>query len=287
MMDTGLADRLRAMGLTVIEVDGWRTRGRTYATFTPRGSVDHHTAGGASGNAPSLGICINGRSDLPGPLCQAFQARNNDVYVVAAGVANHAGAGGWQGLKGNQIVHGLESENVGYNDREPWREDQIDVKARIHAAFLQAPGSTGDPGKCCMHKEWTAAKIDSHTILGDDLRSRVAHYLSTPNPPSPPEDDDKMMFLIRGEPTLEWWLTDLVTKRHVTSQEQASGIIWLNATRGGKIAHEPGDQPIVVGQAFVDGIPNAVPPAGGGSGATPTQIAAALRAELNKTRLSG
>lgn len=58
MRDTGIADRLRDEGLHVVEVAGWQTRGNS--SFNPRGSVDHHTAGPRSGNAPSLGICING-----------------------------------------------------------------------------------------------------------------------------------------------------------------------------------------------------------------------------------
>ena len=90
--DTGIADRLRAKGLNVVEVNGWRTRGAE--GFNPRGSVDHHTAGPRKGNAPSLGVCINGRADLPGPLCNVLVGRDGTCYVVAAGRANHAGAGG-------------------------------------------------------------------------------------------------------------------------------------------------------------------------------------------------
>lgn len=175
--DTGIADRLRAKGLQVIEVDGWRTRGYRMADlgFDPHGSVDHHTAGPASGDVPSLGICINGRSDLPGPLCNVLVGRSNTCYVVAAGRANHAGSGGWNGLSGNGSVYGVERENVG-TDAEPWRPDQTDTAARVHAALIEG---RADASMVCEHKEWTTRKVDAHTVLGSDMRTRVAGYLGT------------------------------------------------------------------------------------------------------------
>ncbi|MEO5837776.1 MAG: peptidoglycan-binding protein, partial [Acidimicrobiales bacterium] len=89
MRDTAIAQRLRNAGLKVVEVDGWLTR--VSDSFDARGLVDHHTAGGRTGNAPSLNICINGRSDLPGPLCNVLIGRDGTCYVIAAGRANHAG----------------------------------------------------------------------------------------------------------------------------------------------------------------------------------------------------
>lgn len=171
--DLGIADRLRAFGLKVVEVNGWQTRGST--DFGPRGSVDHHTAGPRSGNAPSLGICINGRSDLPGPLCNVYIARDNTVYVVAAGRANHAGTGGWGGLTGNSSVFGVERENTGVGN-EPWTEDQRITAARVHAALLSGIGRDG--GWVCEHKEWTTRKIDAWDQSGDDMRSRVRAILT-------------------------------------------------------------------------------------------------------------
>ena len=98
MPDVKIATRLRAAGLTVREVAGWKTRGRDFAgvspPFAPKGCVNHHTAGPpkVSGSlTPSLRIVIEGRSDLPGPLCNVYLGYDNVAYVVAAGVANHAG----------------------------------------------------------------------------------------------------------------------------------------------------------------------------------------------------
>src|SRR5690606_25838951 len=100
-----LADELRAAGLKVVEVDGWKNRGRPASTghFDPKGaSTVHHTGSltSASNPAAGLSLLINGRSDLPGPLCQIATAYDGTVYVIAAGRANHAGRVGKPGQMG-------------------------------------------------------------------------------------------------------------------------------------------------------------------------------------------
>lgn len=189
--DTGIADRLRKWGLKVVEVDGWRTRGSD--TFNPRGSVDHHTAGPRTGNAPSLNICINGRADLPGPLCHVLIGRDNTCYVIAAGRANHAGTGGWGGLTGNTSVFGIERENVG-TGAEPWTLEQYDVAAKAHAALISAHGARWD--LVCEHKEWAPRrKIDAYGVDGNTMRELVRDRLNptvppVPGPPPAPSDAD-------------------------------------------------------------------------------------------------
>src|SRR5580765_2739676 len=184
--DLDLANRLRTwlnpIGVQVVEIDGWQSRGRTYATFDPYGSVNHHTAGPRGGVAPSLGICINGRAGLPGPLCNVHQQRDDVVNVVAAGVANHAGRGGWQGLSGNQSVFGLEVEHCGYAD-EPFSERRLDISCRVNAAFL-AGLTRPDAVMQCQHFEWsTEGKIDFVRALlpggAAGFRFRVAQLLKS------------------------------------------------------------------------------------------------------------
>ncbi len=192
--DVGIADRLRRFGLVVVEVNGWRTRGST--TFSPRGSVDHHTADGP-GNAPSLNICVNGRSDLPGPLCNVLVGRDNTCYVIAAGRANHAGSGGWRGLSGNSSVYGVERENRG-TAADPWRPDQTDTAAKIHAALISGL-ATPDPGLVCGHKEWAPGrKVDAHAVDYAAFRRAVARHLAGPAPAPPPEEDDMLFVQVPG-----------------------------------------------------------------------------------------
>jgi hypothetical protein len=204
MMDTGIANRLRSFGVRVVEVDGWQSR--SAGSFEPRGSVNHHTAGGASGATPSLGVCINGRSDLPGPLCNVMQSREPDgrdiAYVIAAGRANHAGNGGWRGLSGNSSVYGLEIEHVGTNSIPEGRRV---IASTIHAAMID--------GRCgadmvAQHSEWAPdRKIDLATeVDGNGFRQRIADILAgggggtAPAPKPPPTSNllELNMVLVQG-----------------------------------------------------------------------------------------
>lgn len=190
MRDLGIADRLRAAGIRVVEVAGWQTAGSDSFGWNgggPGGSVNHHTAGPSSGSTPSLLTCIEGRPDLPGPLCHVMQSREPSVdiaYVIASGRSNHAGEGGWMGLSGNASVYGLEIEHDGVSALPQRR---IETAAAIHAAMFQ-----GNPGMVCQHAEWAkpaGRKIDAATnVPGDWFRELVADAASGVKPPPPPED---------------------------------------------------------------------------------------------------
>ena len=117
MLLTDLADACRKSGLPVVEVDGWRTRGHGhFAGLT--GIVCHHTAtpAAAPGDYPSLRIVRDGRSDLPGPLSQLGLGRDGTVYVIAAGVAWHAGSTFYP-RQDNWHTIGIEAEHDGAS---PW-----------------------------------------------------------------------------------------------------------------------------------------------------------------------
>ena len=148
-----IPDQLETAGLTVVREWGWDLRGSP--SFNPQGVVCHHTASAPGNNAPSLGICINGRPDLPGPLCQILIARDGTCHVIASGTANHAGAGGWRGLTGNTSVFGIEVENNGLG--EPWTGHLLDVFARACAALLRGMGDT-DADNVCLHREWAPTR---------------------------------------------------------------------------------------------------------------------------------
>lgn len=117
MLLTDLADACRKSGLPVVEVDGWRTRGHGQMLGV-NSIVCHHTATSlkATGNYPSLAIVRDGRSDLPGPLSQLGLGRDGTVYVIAAGVAYHAGATFYP-RQDNWHAIGIEAEHDGVS---PW-----------------------------------------------------------------------------------------------------------------------------------------------------------------------
>jgi hypothetical protein len=120
-MITRLPDNLPALlrdaGLTVVEVDGWRTRSRP-GDFRPVGVLNHHTGANGIGMLVAqiksyLHFIFNvGRADLPAPLCQIVLWPDGTVYLGAAGRANHAGVAKARGTvapgDGNALYVGIE-----------------------------------------------------------------------------------------------------------------------------------------------------------------------------------
>jgi len=147
-----LADVLRASELHVVEQPGRKERGR--GDFTAiKGVVCHHTAGSSKGNAPSLGIVTNGREGLPGPLSQLVLGRDGTYFVVAAGKSNHAGPGKWHGvIAGNSQMIGIEAENTGLLNDQPWPAMQMEAYIRGVAAILKQ--IKADAVMVCGHKEY-------------------------------------------------------------------------------------------------------------------------------------
>lgn len=153
---TWLPSVLHAVGLNVQLVEGWQTRGHGDVGQT-RGVLCHHTAGALKGNAPSLGICTKGRPDLPGPLSQLVLGRDGTYYVVAAGLSYHAGAGLWQGINsGNRNMVGIEAENTGLANDNPWPEIQMAAYIKGVAAILKH--IRAKPIMCAGHLEYALPK---------------------------------------------------------------------------------------------------------------------------------
>ena len=170
---TGLADACRAAGLPVVEVAGWQARGEDLGTV--RAVLAHHTATGTNWtNAAVDRLLVNGRPDLPGPLCQIGLDRQGRVRLIAAGRANHAGKGAWNGATGNTSAVGVEAYNDG---REPWPAIQLAAWDRLNAVLLRTLGLPASA--LCGHKEWAPArKVDPHTLSMDAMRARAGALLT-------------------------------------------------------------------------------------------------------------
>ena len=182
---TRLANILRAAGLTVVEIPGWKTRGRP-GSFSPTRVLCHHTAGAGNGLRDATSMFTNGRPDLKPPLCQLALDRQGVWYVGAAGRANHAGrCKPIRGLNaygdgrpygdGNAQMVGVEAQNDG---REPWPAAQYDSYVHSVAAITEA-FSWAEP---LGHKETSVeGKPDPHFDM-DKFRRDVAAI-------NPQEDD--------------------------------------------------------------------------------------------------
>lgn len=151
-----IADALRGAGCNVVELAGWKTRGRPGVFGPVKGVLCHHTAGSKKGNAPSLPLIVSGRPDLPGPLSHLHLARDGTFTVIAAGRCNHAGAGAWQGVtSGNSSFIGIEAENAG-DGTDPWPDVQMEAYAKGCTAILK---HIGQPViMCAGHKEFAMPK---------------------------------------------------------------------------------------------------------------------------------
>jgi hypothetical protein len=206
---TWMADAFRENGLTVKEVKGWKTAGRPFM-FAPRGVVFHHTASNpARGAAPALGTVVNGRSDLPGPLCNVLVARDSTVYTVAAGYANHAGLGGpFKSIpqdSGNRYMAGVEVENNGVGEK--WSEELLETCAHVFATLLI--GFRRRESWLCGHKEWAPTrKIDPSLPDMAAYRRRVKRVIGEiarpqkakkPRPPKGAEPGGDLEPTVPGE----------------------------------------------------------------------------------------
>lgn len=179
-----LARQLRKRGLKVKEVRGWSTRGHGGMTDV-KGIVVHHTAGPKKGNIPSLPVLVHGRPGLSGPLCNLGLARNGDVYVVAGGLAYHAGRpdpADSEGVKrthttsGNSNLIGIEMESAGLGD---WTDAEIDTMVPLLAALCRAYSLS--PSTIVAHREWAPRrKNDPRGIAMNKLRAAVAYELTSP-----------------------------------------------------------------------------------------------------------
>ncbi|MBV9882239.1 MAG: N-acetylmuramoyl-L-alanine amidase, partial [Sphingomonadaceae bacterium] len=198
---TWLPEVLEAAGLKVAETEGWRSRGRA-EMGTVRGVICHHTAtaGHLDKNMPTLQMLIDGRPDLHGPLAQLGLGRDGTFYIVAAGRANHAGIGRWEGITtGNSSFIGIEAENDGL-DKDNWPAVQIDAYQRGVAAILGHINAGAN--MCCGHKEYALPPRRKSDPSFDmpSFRNAVADLLQgkTPRPPIPAADAAQRPTLRRG-----------------------------------------------------------------------------------------
>ena len=208
---------LRAEGLTVHEVRDWRTHNRNAkgAWGPVNGVILHHTV--TSGTANSVGICYDGYTELPGPLCHGVIDKAGEVWLVANGRANHAGGGdpdvlaavvnesygdrppatnehqGSTGaVDGNVHFYGFECVNLG-DGKDPWPDVQVEAMVRASAAVCRAHGWGAK--STIGHKEWSDWKSDP-TLPMPTLRARIAERLTHPagwsptgSSPTPPQED--------------------------------------------------------------------------------------------------
>lgn len=178
-----LAKILRDAGLIVIEHEGWKTRGRpTNLSFVPNGTLLHHDAS-AAGPSPTLAryIAVIGRPPgTPPPLAQLWVSKTGVWHVLAAGRANHAGAGnGWGNIKantGNSATLGVEWDHT---TGEAITKAEYESLVTGFAAIHKAKGWNVSKN-LAGHKEYAAGrKIDPSGVDMAKFRRDVAARMKT------------------------------------------------------------------------------------------------------------
>ncbi|WP_212721371.1 peptidoglycan recognition protein family protein [Nocardioides dongxiaopingii] len=187
-----LADVLRGAGVQVVEEGDWMARSAG-SGFAPIGVLWHHTAAPSSATnpAPALNVCINGRADLPGPLCQALVDHHGVFHVISGNRANHAGASRGSGPipsgDGNTLMIGWEIDYAGDGGGgqvQEMTQAQYDASVAATAAVLAHLGR--DASHARGHRETsTSGKIDPSFIDLDAMRADVALAMGG-TPPEPP-----------------------------------------------------------------------------------------------------
>lgn len=203
MQISWLADVLTEAGVEVVEEGDWLNRSAG-SSFDPIGVLWHHTAATVTSPDnphPALDICINGRSDLPGPLCQALVDYNGVFHLISANRANHAGESGGSGPipagDGNTLMVGWEIDYAGDQSGTGGPEQEMsqaryDASVKATAAVLSKLGN--DASYARGHRETsTSGKIDPSYIDLDAMRADVAAAMGD-EAPEPPEGTPFTMY---------------------------------------------------------------------------------------------
>lgn len=147
-----LKQALELSGLEVIEIKGWRKRGRPrkIGDFNVRGVLCHHTGSDSNSRDYAEWMFKVGRDDLPAPLVQLGLDRQGRVYLGAAGRSNHAGwakkSGPMPDGDGNTLYIGIEAFNTG---SEGWTKRQYRAYVKLCAAL-------------CRFYDWPASHVRAH-----------------------------------------------------------------------------------------------------------------------------
>ncbi|MFG3047857.1 N-acetylmuramoyl-L-alanine amidase [Streptomyces sp. NPDC048241] len=191
MSASGFLSALKAEGVKVVEVAGWRVHNRNHkGPWGPvHGVMIHHTV--TSGSARTVELCREGYEELPGPLCHGVITKDGRVHLVGYGRANHAGLGDDEVLRaviaekglptdneantdGNRYFYGFECENLG-DGEDPWPDAQMEAIVRVSAAICRHHGWT--ERSVIGHREWQPGKVDPRGFTMASLRSRVKERL--------------------------------------------------------------------------------------------------------------
>lgn len=220
---TWLKDVLVAGGLEVVELAGWRTRGAE--RLTVNAVVRHHTATGINWTDRAVAelLGLKGNATTPPPLSQLGLDRRGRYWTIAAGRCNHNGYGTF----GNDAI-GIEAFNNGVG--EPWPRVQVDAYDLGVALILEHLGLPTE--RDLAHRETDPRRKTDPVGLDMPTRRRRVNELRAgfhiPAPPKTTKEYEDMHLpaaIVKGSDDPRWWLTDAITKQHITSTGHAKRLV--------------------------------------------------------------
>ena len=280
-----LPDLLRKAGLKVVEIDGWRTRGRPVSTgeFKPVGSLNHHTGAkdvlndAADDLAYANWLFKTGRSDLPPPLCQLSLSLEGVVYVGASGRANHAGvarpSGSVAGGDGNALYVGTEWMLSG---TQAIPKTMYDAGVKLNGVLLDVLKSS-EQAVSCHYQTSTTGKWDigdpsgvpfqGHKVLNvPKFRDAVKKWRASRTPPKPAKDSvivPTMHASLQFSDTAKQKEEDI---QDLFARAKKRGVWWITGTEAGPGAGVAGALLVRLGKEA--GFNVWVPSEGKGEGST-------------------
>ena len=206
---TDLADVLRAAGLTVIEVDGWKTRARSsggFAAGRPTHLMVHHTASPQRTDGQrDVDYIVAGSPDKP--ITNIYTDRKGVVWVCAAGATNTNGkgvdtwGGGVPADAMNLYAIAIEIANTGVGEPYPAEQQQSVLTSsaaickhygipthHVRAHFEWAPTRKIDPSGPSM---WAASGKWAMDEFREDVAATIAQH------PQPLPQGDADMILVK------------------------------------------------------------------------------------------
>jgi hypothetical protein len=163
------------------EYSGWASRGRDpeHGPFGPvNGIVIHHTGSDGQSDSYLKFLAVDGRGDLPAPLCNVSTDMDGDLWLIAQGRANHAGSG-----SSTVLAHVVSEDYAGYKSELGAGPDTTDGNAHFYGNEVRYDG--GQPMSAKQYvsaTRWAAAVCDFH---GWSALAIIGHREWTRRKPDP------------------------------------------------------------------------------------------------------
>ncbi len=166
-----LAHHIRKYGVKVVIDLRPGAGGKHWGVDTWHGAMAHHIVSRRSqGLTPFYSLVRNGRSDVPGPLCNVYGGWDRVARIVTMGLANHPGKGGPWTVSGFRIprdngrYYFLGTEFEGGLREADWDDDYRRFMGAVNAGKLdyirELRGSsvTVKDTALCEHSDWARPK---------------------------------------------------------------------------------------------------------------------------------